>query len=113
MPTYQAWFDIAILVIGALLGLVRRADVDKLKDMGDTIRANSIRHEELEKTVDKHRESTVESTHNIRTLIGTEYVTKAEFMRALDRIDARMDKGFADVVLSIRQLLVDMGITKK
>lgn len=107
----------SLLTILAIIGGFMWRDRDKRileveNDVKNGLREHGIRHEELQKTVDKDRESVLNSTHGIRTLIGTDYVTKTEHTRAVDSINATMQRGFENIGVQFRQALKDMGLIK-
>lgn len=63
------------------------------KDMS----ALSARHDELSRTVVFNEKSLRDSAHDIRNLIGTNYVTRVELQAALTSIKEDMRNGFEDL----------------
>lgn len=103
----------ASLLFTAFVGYIYNNDknnrVESEKEIKDRIRTHEIRHEELEKVVQINNTRIIDSLHDVRN----KYVSREEHMRSLDRLDTRIDAGFTKVVLDIRQILNDLGVTKK
>jgi NTP pyrophosphatase (non-canonical NTP hydrolase) len=64
--------------------MLRTAEI--LQEVQESVKANTIKHEELKDKVNVNEALTRDSTHGIRTLLATEFVTKRDHEKLQDRV---------------------------